>query len=111
MKILKQKDYILLNRKNINLEVEYPKSKVPSKEEIKKQVASFLNADENLIVIKHIYPRFGISKADIIANVYNDINALKQIEESKSKKAKKEKKPKEDKRQKEVKDAKKEEKK
>lgn len=90
MKLLKQKDDLLLNRKNLSIEIEYPKSKVPSKEEIKKQIASFLKADEDLIIIKHIYPKFGTTQAEVIANIYNNANTLKELEKQKTKKEKKE---------------------
>ncbi len=87
MKIVKEEDMHLLSRKDYLIEMDY-ESATPSKDEVKKKLAAHLHHDESLIVLKHIYPRFGEKIADIIAYAYKDAESLKKIEEIK-KKAKK----------------------
>ena len=74
----------LLSRKDYTIELSY-EGATPSKEETKKKLAEFLKHDTNLIVLKHIYPKFGERKVDILAYLYKDHESLKKIEEHKKK--------------------------
>ena len=72
MKKLYERDSQLLQRKRIAFEIPHEKKPTPKKEDIKKQIASELNIDENLIVIKHIYTNYGEHKSKTIVNLYKD---------------------------------------
>ena len=98
IKILEEKEVPLLARKKLILEVSYPTSSTPSNDSVKKSIASLLKIKEELVALRHIYPKFGEGKAKVIANIYKNLKDLKEIEEIK-KKAKKEKKEKIDKRE------------
>ncbi|MDP2908080.1 MAG: hypothetical protein Q8O03_09190, partial [Nanoarchaeota archaeon] len=72
--------------------------KTPSKEDVRKTIASLQKVKEELVVVKHVYPSFGKGKAETIVYVYNTLQDLKNYEPKvKGKKAaeKKEEKPKE----------------
>ena len=86
--IINRKEFPLLNRERINIEVVFTNQATPKKEDIKKSVAGTLKADENLISIKHIYSKFGESKAKIIVNLYNDAETFKKFENKKEKQVK-----------------------
>ncbi len=88
MKKLEEKDVPLLSRKRIIYEVEHTGAATPKKEDIKKRVAQDLRVDEGLIIIRHIYPHFGVEKAKVIVNVYKDKKDLEKFEKI-NKKAKK----------------------
>ena len=93
MKIIKQEEHKLLERKRITAEVIHDKNKTPSKQEIVKELAQDLNVNPELINLRHIYTHFGATKSKVIANIYNNLAMLKSLEEfRKKKKDKKEKK-------------------
>ncbi|MBM3200583.1 hypothetical protein FJZ53_06610 [Candidatus Woesearchaeota archaeon] len=87
LKILKETDSPLLCRKVLNFEVEYSGSRTPKKEEVKKLIAVAQKVKEDLVVVKHVYPKFGEAKARIIAHVYNTLNDLQKYEPKKKSKS------------------------
>ncbi len=89
LKLIKEKDVPLLARKRLSFEIEYPGDKTPSRDDIKKTIASTQKVKEDLVAIRHIYPRFGRCNAKIIAHVYNNAEDVKKYEPTKSKKEKK----------------------
>lgn len=80
LEISKERETPLLSRKRVTLSLQY-EGPTPPRLELRKEVAKKLKADEKLVVLKHIYTRFGSQKAKIIANVYSDEKAMKNIEE------------------------------
>ena len=52
----------------------------PSRIKIRKEVATKLKAKENLVVIKHVYTKFGSQKAKIITHIYNNEDEMKKLE-------------------------------
>lgn len=89
IKLVKEAEAPLLSRKVLSFEIEYSGSKTPSKEDVRKTIASLQKVKEELVVVKHVYPRFGKSKAEIIAHVYNAIQDLKNYEPKPKKEGKK----------------------
>lgn len=96
-KITEKKEAILLSRKEITAIIAF-KGATPSKEVIKKELASALKANEKLIVIKYVYTSFGSEAAKVIAYQYATEEDMKRIEPKE--KIKKEKAPKEEKQKK-----------
>lgn len=93
MKILKEEKYDLLNRKQVEIEIDHIRLKTPSKEEALKHVSELLKVNPELIKVKFIHTKYGGDNSKIIANIYNNVESLKAIEEfRKKKKTKKEKK-------------------
>jgi len=79
MKIISQQDSPLLGRTDIVLELEHT-GPTPSEAEVRKLLSKNLKHNEKLIVLKHIYPKFGEHKVDIIAYAYNDEKSMKNLE-------------------------------
>lgn len=86
MEKLKETDMPLLNRKRIKFEIEHFGSATPSKKLIKEEIIKKYNTKPELIAIRHVYTRFGQTKAKIIANIYKDEKTLKFLEPPKGKK-------------------------
>lgn len=80
MKKIQETNIPLLSRKKVIFEIDYPKSSTPSHDVIRKQIASNLKADEQLIQIKSIYPKFGLQRAEVIANIYDSKEKLQKFE-------------------------------
>ena len=101
VKLVKEVEAPLLSRKVLNFEINYSGSKTPSKEDVRRTISSLQKVKEELVVVNHVYPSFGKSKAETIVYVYNTLQDLKNYEPKvKGKKAekpaeKKEEKPKE----------------
>ena len=79
LKIIEKREEPLLSRTKIISEVNF-EAATPSTKEVKSKIASSLNADENLIVVKHIYTEFGFKKADVSAYLYKDEKEMENIE-------------------------------
>lgn len=80
IKLVKEITAPLLSRKALNFEIDYSGSKTPSKEDVRKTVAALQKVKEELVVVKHVYPKFGKGKAEIIVNIYNTLQDLKKYE-------------------------------
>ncbi len=88
MKILNQIEAPLLNRTRVVLELEHLGKSTPKKEEIQKEVSTFLKESPELISIKHVYSKYGIGKSKVIINVYKNAEDYKKFETKKQKKVK-----------------------
>ena len=79
LKIDKTSDMPLLSRKRVTAWVDYT-GKTPSRLELQKQIAKKISSKEDLVIVKHIYPRYGQQHAKVIANIYTNIDDLKRFE-------------------------------
>lgn len=93
LKILKQRETPLISRKRMTAEITFDKA-TPSRGDIVKEIAKKEKVSENLVVVKHIYQRFGQLKAKAICHIYFNKEDLERIEPEylKKKHGKKEKK-------------------
>ena len=80
VEVLKERETPLLSRKRVSLMAEY-QGPTPSRMDFLKEVAKIVDTDPSLIIIKHIYTRFGRQKAKIIAHVYNNADDMKKLED------------------------------
>ncbi|MBW2963429.1 30S ribosomal protein S24e [Candidatus Woesearchaeota archaeon] len=79
LKIIEKKENPLLHR--IELEAELTATgPTPSNEAVIKALASQLKAEEKMIIIKHIYSRFGTNVSDVLAFLYDNEEKMKEIE-------------------------------
>ena len=93
MKVLKEQEFSLLSRKEVEVELEHAGIKTPTKDEALKKISELLKVNPELIKVKAIFTRYGGNSSKVIANVYGNIESLKTIEEFRKKqKVKKEKK-------------------
>lgn len=81
IEISKQRETPLLSRKRVTFTIEY-EGTTPSRLDVRKELAKKLGVDESLVVIKHIYGRYGIKKSKVIANVYTNLDELKKVEDN-----------------------------
>ena len=80
--VLKEKSTPLLSRKRIIFSVKYDKA-TPSRHNLRQEIAKKVNADEKLVILKHIYTRFGQQWAKVITHVYQNETDLKKFEDKK----------------------------
>ncbi|MFH1823137.1 MAG: hypothetical protein ABH817_00245 [archaeon] len=52
----------------------------PSNQVVKEELAKQLNKDKKLIVIEHIYQKFGSNESTILAFVYDSMESLEKFE-------------------------------
>jgi len=91
LKIIEKKEKPLLLRTEITTEILF-EGKIPSREEIKKEIVKEIKTNENLVIIKKIRTYFGLRKAKVKAYVYGSEADIKKIEpKEKGKKEDKEK--------------------
>ena len=69
----------LLSRKRISILIDN-KGSTPSRHDLIKEIAKKFKVNENLVVIKHIYPQFGRRKTKLIVHIYEDENKIKMFE-------------------------------
>ncbi len=59
------------------------KGATPSRMKIRDAVAKQVKGDPELTIIKHIYTKYGVEKAKIIAHVYNNKEDMAKYEDKK----------------------------
>lgn len=80
LEVKKEVETPLLSRKRVTIMATY-EGATPSRKELTTQIAKKLSSDENLVILKHIYTRFGMQKAKIIAHIYQNEKDLKTYED------------------------------
>lgn len=80
LEVQKERDTPLLCRKRVVLTAEYSGS-TPSRLQFRKEIANKLSANESLVVVRHIYTRFGKQKCKLIAHVYSDEKNMRLYED------------------------------
>ena len=63
--------------------VDFEGGPTPSILQFKEAIASKLKVDKDLVAIRHVYQRYGSSKAKLIAHVYKDRKELLHLEKMK----------------------------
>ncbi|MGM5482108.1 MAG: 30S ribosomal protein S24e [Nanobdellota archaeon] len=79
IEITKEKETPLLSRKRITAWAHHEKA-TPSRKEVLSQLAKKAKTKPELVIIKHIYTRFGETNMKIIAHVYKDRETLEKLE-------------------------------
>lgn len=91
IQIIKQEKKQLIGREEIEAQVTiFP---TPSNKQVQEELAKKLNKKSELIIIKHIYPKFGSHENNIIAYIYDNEESLKKFEKKKEKKKEEQEKP------------------
>lgn len=86
LNITEKKEESLLSRTEVKASISFAGA-IPPKDDIKKELALQLKADENLIVVKKVFSKFKGNNADVLAYHYIDEGCMKRIEGKKQKKA------------------------
>lgn len=84
MKVIEDKNNILLNRKEVKIIIE--SSKNPSIAEANEKIAEHFKADKEGIAVKNIKGKFGRSTFLITANIYNNKDTKEAVEPKKKEK-------------------------
>lgn len=90
MNILKETEFPLLNRKQVELEFPHDKQATPKNIDIKKTLAAAFKTAEDLVLVRHIYTKNGSANSRIIADIYGSNESLKKFEKTKRAKKKEE---------------------
>lgn len=80
LEVAKHVEMPLLSRTRVTAWATFD-TKTPARLDLRKQLSQKLSVDEQLIIVKHVYQRFGIGKAKIVAHVYKDAETLNKVEE------------------------------
>ena len=87
-KINERLEQPFLDRVRVVGEVVFEKA-TPSYAEVAKELAGQFKLPEDAVAVQHVYTSFGMTKAKVIANVYNSKDSLIKFEpKKKEKKAK-----------------------
>ena len=78
MKVIKENDNKLLNRKDVVAHFVH-EGVTKSRAEIKSELAKKYKADEKLIIVREIKTHYGNRNFDVTAMIYNDEKSLKLI--------------------------------
>ena len=79
IKKLNETSIPLLNRKNMDFEIEFTGA-TPKKDDVLKSISAALGKNEELISIKRIHQKYGVNKAGIKVHVYEKVEDLKSLE-------------------------------
>ncbi|AAM07050.1 TPA: 30S ribosomal protein S24e [Methanosarcina acetivorans] len=80
IKILKDKNNSLLNRRELDFVVKYEGS-TPSRSDVRNKLAAMLNAPLELLIIQRIKTEYGMQESKGYAKVYADEARMKQVEQ------------------------------
>ncbi|MCQ1535253.1 30S ribosomal protein S24e [Methanosarcina sp. KYL-1] len=79
IRILKDKNNVLLNRRELDFIVKYEGS-TPSRSDVRNKLAALLNAPLELLVVQRVVTEYGMQEAKGYAKLYSDAQRMKQIE-------------------------------
>ena len=79
IKIIKEKNNALLNRRELNLDIEFDGA-TPSRDQVKGKVAAMMNVPLELVIIQKMDNEFGKQAASAYVKVYENAERMKQVE-------------------------------
>ena len=79
LEITKQRETPLLGRTRVSALAHF-EDKTPSRGVIQKKIADKLKKDPKLVIIRHVYQRYGKKEAKIIAHVYDKEDNIVKLE-------------------------------
>ncbi|MEM4337079.1 MAG: hypothetical protein QXG86_03675 [Candidatus Woesearchaeota archaeon] len=80
LELIEKREMPLLSRTRVQFLMDF-EGATPSRQEVVREVAKKCGVDEKLVIIRHIYNRFGKKQAKVIANIYKTVEDMKKIEE------------------------------
>ncbi|MFC1741713.1 30S ribosomal protein S24e [Nanoarchaeota archaeon] len=80
LEITKERDLPLLSRKRYSFFATF-KGATPNRLQIRDEIAKKVKSDPELTVVRHIYNRYGIEKAKVIAHVYTKKEDMDKFED------------------------------
>ena len=81
LKILSEKENLLLKRKEVSFQVEHKQTGgTPQRQEVKDSLAAALKKDSSLVFVKKLETKTGTQTAVGVANVYDSMDQARLIE-------------------------------
>ncbi len=80
LKIVEKKENPLLHRVEIKFEVSHPKTKTPTRDEVRSLLAANLNADKSRVILNDMHTPFGAAVTRGFAKIYDSVEEAKKIE-------------------------------
>jgi small subunit ribosomal protein S24e len=74
-----QSNKILLPRKEVKALISFEQA-IPTRKQLKKSIADKLKVKEELVIVRHVYSKYGTKDAEVIAYIYDNEEALKSLE-------------------------------
>ncbi len=81
IKIIEDKNNVLLNRRELNFEVNF-EGPTPARMDVKNKMAALLNVPLELVVIQRMKNDFGRQKLSGYAKIYEDVARMNKIEKA-----------------------------
>ena len=90
--ILEEKDNPFFERKELKLRIKHPQAPTPSKQEVKKELASKYSVPEENIVLDYIFSKKGLNEAIVKVKIYKGKAPIskEKVKEGKKEEAKNE---------------------
>lgn len=79
LKLIKKKEFPLLSRARASFWYSGGGA-TPSRKDLTEGVAKALKTKRENVIIKHIYPQYGVDGTKIIAHIYNDASKISEYE-------------------------------
>ncbi|MDW5550940.1 MULTISPECIES: 30S ribosomal protein S24e [Methanosarcina] len=79
IRILKDKNNALLNRRELDFIVKYEGS-TPSRNDVRNKLAAMLNAPLELLVVQRIKTEYGLQEGKGYAKLYENADRMKEVE-------------------------------
>lgn len=79
LQLLKEKETPLLARRRLTVLATFEKA-TPSRAELRKTIAALAKADEQFVLIKHIFTKFGNPQAKVICHIYQNEQDMRKLE-------------------------------
>ncbi len=81
IKVLSEKQNPMLKRREISFRVEHGQSgSTPSRQDVRRAVATILKIEENVVFLKKLQTRTGTQTAIGLVNVYETVEQAKRVE-------------------------------
>ncbi|MGV8162739.1 MAG: hypothetical protein ACP5N2_05415 [Candidatus Nanoarchaeia archaeon] len=70
---------VLLPRKEVRITIAFENA-TPNRKQLKKMVADKVKAKEELVIVRNVYTKYGSMEAEVVAFVYDNLDAMKGLE-------------------------------
>ncbi|MEM3341791.1 MAG: 30S ribosomal protein S24e [Thermoplasmata archaeon] len=80
VEIKSEKENIFLKRKDIQFRVVHDKEPTPTRDVLREKIATVMNVNKELVVVKTIRSIYGKGESLGVAKVYKDIDTLRSVE-------------------------------
>ena len=80
IEVISRKDNTLLGRIELQFKISHPRENTPRREDVRNEIAAFVNSKKDRVVIDNMHAVFGKSETTGYAKVYNSKELAREIE-------------------------------